>query len=412
MLEHTITAFAGTLLIVGLVAAGGSASGAAGSAPAAVPIGAAGSAPAAVPIGTASVTQKGAQVAWRVVSGAPFTPSSLAAERQSLCLVVDRASPVVAVGELCVGRFGRHSHVKLVYRHIAPSGVIGPARPVAATVTRQNAAELTASFLPASIGLPYRPLRWQVISVLAASGCSPAVTGCSYVLPARPALARLHTPRLAGCVAAGPSLVYGGSPTVHDIALTFDDGPWYEPPTMDFVTLLAREHVPATFFEIGRQIGGYDPTGSVQRAMLADGDMIGDHTWNHPDMAALSPAQQRSELELTVEAIRHATGFTPCLWRPPYGDTSPELDALARALGLLTVKWDIDPRDWALPGVHAIIDHVTTNARNGGIVEEHFGGGPRYQTLDALPREIARLRARGYKFVTVADLLGLRLIYR
>jgi peptidoglycan/xylan/chitin deacetylase (PgdA/CDA1 family) len=224
--------------------------------------------------------------------------------------------------------------------------------------------------------------------------------------------ARQRTPRLVGCIARGHSVVHGGSSQVHDIALTFDDGPWYEPPTIDFVKLLAREQVPATFFEIGRQISGYDPTGSVERAMLAAGDMIGDHTWDHPNMAVLGAAQQRSELERTVAAIRRATGFTPCLWRPPYGDISPELVSLARSLGLLTILWNIDPRDWALPGVNAIVDNVTANAHNGGIVEEHFGGGPRYETLAALPREIAALRARGYRFVTVAQLLGLRMVYR
>jgi len=199
---------------------------------------------------------------------------------------------------------------------------------------------------------------------------------------------------------------------VHDIALTFDDGPWGTPPTTDFIKLLAREHVPASFFEIGDQIREYDPTGSVERSMLAHGDTIGDHTWTHPDMAALGSAQQRSELELTVGAIRRATGFTPCLWRPPYGDISPELVSLARSLGLLTIMWNIDPRDWSLPGVGEIISNVTTNARNGGIVEGHFGGGPRYETIDALPKEIANLRARGYRFVTVAQMLGLRMIYR
>jgi peptidoglycan/xylan/chitin deacetylase (PgdA/CDA1 family) len=93
------------------------------------------------------------------------------------------------------------------------------------------------------------------------------------------ALARLHVPVLVGCVPAGPSLVYDGSPSLHEIALTFDDGPWSTPPTIDFVNRLAHYHVPGTFFEIGRQIPEFDPTGAVERAMLANGDMIGDHTW-------------------------------------------------------------------------------------------------------------------------------------
>lgn len=398
MRRHVIAKFSGSLLLVAVIATAGVTSGAAGGAR------------AAVPIDSASLTQNGPRLVWRVLAGGPFTASSLAAVGQSLCLAIARVKPAGSVGELCARPTGARSQLGLFFRHIAPTGSTGPARRVAATVTRPNADELTASFLPASVSVTYRPVRWQVLSLAPAPNCGG--TGCVYKVPALPALARLHTPKLIGCVPSGPSLVYGGSPKVHDIALSFDDGPWGDPPTMDFIRLLAREHVPASFFEIGDQISEYDPTGSVERAMLANGDMIGDHTWTHPDMAALPPAQQRSELELTVAAIRHATGFTPCLWRPPYGDISPQLDSLARSLGLLTIMWDIDPRDWALPGVNAIVDNVTANARNGGIVEEHFGGGPRFQTLSALPTEIANLRARGYRFVTVAQLLGLRMIYR
>jgi peptidoglycan-N-acetylglucosamine deacetylase len=78
----------------------------------------------------------------------------------------------------------------------------------------------------------------------------------------------------------------------------------------------------------------------------------------------------------------------------------------------VTVDWDIDPRDWAEPGVGEIDGNVIANARNGGIVEMHFGGGPRYETLDALPQMIDTLRHEGYTFVTVAQMLGLRLIYK
>jgi peptidoglycan-N-acetylglucosamine deacetylase len=393
--RRTIAAFAGALLTVGCVVGG-----AAGTV-------AAGSAPGALPIVSASLTQSGPQLVWRVVSADPFTPSSLAASHQSVCLGLGGAIR----GELCVGHHGRRSHPRLYFSRLTAAG-LDRAHRIAATVIRMSTDELTASFLPAAIGAGYRSLRWQVVSTAPAANCPPAGAACTDTLPARPKLAKLHTPKLVGCVARGPSLVYGGPPKVHDIALTFDDGPWGDPPTMDFIRLLAREHVPASFFEIGEQISEYDPTGSVERAMLANGDMIGDHTWTHPDMAGLPIAKQTSELELTVDAIRHATGFTPCLWRPPYGDISPELISLARSLGLVTVMWDIDPRDWSQPGVGEIIGNVTKNARNGGIVEEHFGGGPRFETLDALPKEIANLRARGYSFVTVAQLLGLRMIYR
>ncbi|MGH2886248.1 MAG: polysaccharide deacetylase family protein, partial [Solirubrobacteraceae bacterium] len=84
----------------------------------------------------------------------------------------------------------------------------------------------------------------------------------------------------------------------------------------------------------------------------------------------------------------------------------------ARSLGMTTIQWDIDPRDWALPGESEIISNVLDNAHNGGIIEEHFGGGPRFETLDALPAEVAGLRARGYQFVTLTQMLGYKLVYR
>jgi peptidoglycan/xylan/chitin deacetylase (PgdA/CDA1 family) len=74
--------------------------------------------------------------------------------------------------------------------------------------------------------------------------------------------------------------------------------------------------------------------------------------------------------------------------------------------------WNVDPRDWSMPGINAIYANVVSHATPGAIVIQHFGGGPRFQTLAALPKEIATLRRRGYRFVTVAQMLGLKLVYR
>jgi peptidoglycan/xylan/chitin deacetylase (PgdA/CDA1 family) len=129
-------------------------------------------------------------------------------------------------------------------------------------------------------------------------------------------------------------------------------------------------------------------------------------------MRRLSSSTQRQQLEQTSAAIKSASGFAPCLWRPPYGAQNPPLVGLARSLGLITVNWDVDTQDWTTPGTVTIYQRAVSGASNGSIILQHFGGGPRSQTLAAVPEEIATFRREGYRFVTLAQLLGLRLIYK
>lgn len=374
------------------------------------------SSPATQPLGVeaASLSQDGQDLVWRFELAAPFAPGALRRDGRSLCLLIERASTGSVTSELCLSGPRRGEHTPQLLD--VPVARPGPAVSVEATITRSSDRELTAQFLPSAVGLAYHSLRWQVISTLTAPGCTPAAPGsatCEALTPAKPSLLKLHTPRLVGCVATGPDWVFRGPSKVREIALTFDDGPWDDPPSLDFVQLLARLHAPATFFEIGDQIATYDPHGTIEREMLADGDMIGDHTWSHPDLVGLSASEQRDQLSSAAAAIRNATGgFEPCLFRAPYGAVDPALLQLARTMGFSTIQWDIDPRDWALPGESEIIGNVLTNAQNGGIVEEHFGGGPRYETLDALPAEIAGLRRDGYQLVTLTQMLGYKLVYR
>ena len=389
-----------------------------GGAFAARTLGATASQPAAqpLPIEAASLIQDGQQLLWRIQLADPFSPGALAHARRSLCLLIERVATGSVTGQACVIGPGHGSKApRLTYQPVTGARS-GEARLIDATVTRTSSHELAAEFLPSAVGARYRPLRWQVVSTLVGTACAPSTPGqtsCFGLYPSKPALLKLHQPQLVGCAPAGPSLVYRGPSHGREIALTFDDGPWYQPPPSAFLDVLERERVPATFFEIGRQIATYDPQGAYERRMLADGDMIGDHTWSHPNVAALPASEQRQQLLSAAAAIHQATGgFTPCLWRPPYGAISPSLVSLARSLGFLTIMWDVDPRDWANPGVGAIYDNVVANAQDGAIVLQHFGGGPRYETVAALPQEIDTLRRDGYRFVTVAQLLGLRLVYR
>jgi peptidoglycan-N-acetylglucosamine deacetylase len=398
------------LLLAGLLGASAEASNGSAAAPVTVPF----------QIRSASLAQQGQQLVWQVRLGQPFSVRRLTSGRRALCLLIEQVASGRVSGQLCLGRPRHSGRSRLLYMKVAGSHA-GPSSVIAATITWTGTTRFVASFLPAAIDLGYRPLRWQTISTVRAAACAPPRSGgsdgpdagCFELYPGKPTLLRLHRPVLVGCTASGPSIVYQGPSNLREIALTFDDGPWSDPPTAQFLQVLEREHVPATFFEIGRQISALDPHGVLERRMLADGDMIGDHTWSHPVMTRLRAAQQRTQLMDTATAIKRATGgFTPCLWRPPYGAISPRLVALARSLGFVTIMWDVDPRDWALPGVAAIYSNVVGNAHDGAIVLQHFGGGPREQTLAALPKEINTLRARGYRFVTVDQLLGLHALYR
>ncbi len=204
--------------------------------------------------------------------------------------------------------------------------------------------------------------------------------------------------KVIGCRAAGASYRLAGSPHRRVVALTFDDGPW--PTTPQVLSILERNHIHATFFLIGEQVRGRE---SILRRALADGDVLGNHTYTHANVTGGGYRQMAS----TQGAIRRATGYTPCLFRAPYGAVSGLAIRQARSLGMNTIEWSVDPRDWSRPGTGAIESRVLSAVRPGGIVLMHDGGGPRGETIAALPHIIATLRSRGYRFVTVPELLGL-----
>jgi peptidoglycan/xylan/chitin deacetylase (PgdA/CDA1 family) len=362
---------------------------------------------------SSSLVQQGRQVTWKLQLTTPFSPAALASGGRSLCLLLERVSNGSPTGQLCVaGPLPGGHNARLLYQKIGSSGP-GQAVAVNASVTRAGSRTLAATFRPTSFGVAYRSLRWQVINTLRPPACTPPKpnrVGCLTLFPAKPALARLHTPQLVGCVPSGNPFVSNGPRTRRVVALTFDDGPWYDTP--QFLDILEHYHVVATFFEIGEQIGTYGQDGAVERRMLADGDMVGDHTWSHPNVSGAG-SFAAGQISSTAAALKQATrGFTPCLFRAPYGATSPALIAEAHSMGFTTVQWDVDPTDWARPGTGAIYSRVVGGARPGSIILQHDGGGNRSETLAALPQEIQTLRSRGYGFVTVTQLLGQRLIYR
>ena len=196
------------------------------------------------------------------------------------------------------------------------------------------------------------------------------------------------------------SQVSSGGTAVREVALTFDDGP--SPYTGAVLAILRRLHVPATFFQTGTSIANF-PRQARQELEL--GVSIGDHTETHPFLAALPSAAQRSEIIADAHRI-HAYGAPyPRLFRPPYESFDPQTISLVRAAHMLMVLWSVDTRDFSRPGVGAIVATAVSDARPGGIILMHDGGGPREQTVAALPRIVALLRRRHYRLVTVGRLL-------
>lgn len=210
--------------------------------------------------------------------------------------------------------------------------------------------------------------------------------------------------RIVGCRSHGSS-DYTHGPHRYEVAIGFDDGPY--PDTPAFVRMLSSSHATATFFMIGRQVtGSYRET---MLRMLREGDVIGDHTWSHPDLTRAGDV--RGQLQSTLAAIRAQTGYTPCVFRPPYGSYDSAVVGTARSLGMATVTWNVDPTDYAQPGTAAIVHRVLAQVQQGSIIISHDGGGPRGQTLAAYPQIISALRRRGFGIVSIPKLLGFRPVY-
>ncbi|MDD5083719.1 MAG: polysaccharide deacetylase family protein [Candidatus Moranbacteria bacterium] len=204
---------------------------------------------------------------------------------------------------------------------------------------------------------------------------------------------------------------YGGTED-KKVVLTFDDGPSekYTPQVLD---ILKRYNVPATFFVMGLNANAHP---DILKRIVSEGHEIGNHTYTHPDVSAISKDQFRVEIDATERLLEGLLGRKSLLFRPPYAEdiepVTPEQVsplAISSNLGYYTVGINIDPTDWKRPGVDAIAQTVIDERRAGvgNVVLMHDSGGDRSQTVEALPRIIETLQADGYEFVTVSDILGL-----
>jgi peptidoglycan/xylan/chitin deacetylase (PgdA/CDA1 family) len=179
------------------------------------------------------------------------------------------------------------------------------------------------------------------------------------------------------------------SPEPAEVALTFDDGPG--PVTDALLDVLARHGARATFFSVGVQIAGCERR--LARA-AREGHEIGVHGWVHEDHRD-DPVGRAAAAARTADLVAEACGVRPRLFRPPYGFTSPELEAAIADRGLETVLWDVDPRDWEDPGPTAVHERTLAALTPGAVVLLHERPG----TVTALDTILGALA--GWRTVTV-----------
>lgn len=182
------------------------------------------------------------------------------------------------------------------------------------------------------------------------------------------------------------------------VALTYDDGPGL--PTPRLLDILQRRHARATFFLVGEMIRLRPATA---RRIARGHHEIGVHSWDHTNLTTLSTDRIRSQLLRTLRIIRNVTGVRATLSRPPYGATNRRVRMVERQLGLAEILWDVDTADWLYRDPDSVIRRALRGVRRNSIILMH---DIRPTTVDAAPRLIRALRSRGFKLVTVTELLG------
>lgn len=245
--------------------------------------------------------------------------------------------------------------------------------PPAATATPRPA--LTATPRPAATATPRPP--------------APAPTQAAAPPPAKPS-------------APASREVVRGNATVPAIALTFDAGAGASS-TADILAALAARNLRATFFLTGKWA---EQNPDLVRQIHAAGHEISNHSYNHPDFTKLSHGEMVEEINSTERIISRLTGTSTRPWfRFPFGARSAATQGVVTDLGYTSIYWTLDSLDSIGPPKtpQQLYDRVTGNAGNGYIVLMHIGSAP---TAAALPRIIENLQQRGFRLVTISELLS------
>ena len=179
------------------------------------------------------------------------------------------------------------------------------------------------------------------------------------------------------------------------VALTFDDGP-HPVYTKSLLDGLRERGVKATFFVVGENISGNE---DLIRQMAADGHLIGNHTYDHADISKLSDEENCRELQKTSDLVKSITGRQTAYVRPPFGNWKDSLDC---KVSMIAVKWTLDTLDWKSKNVTEIVKKVMQQVTDHDIILMH----DYYPTsVEAALQAVDKLKAKGYEFVTVEELI-------
>lgn len=204
-----------------------------------------------------------------------------------------------------------------------------------------------------------------------------------------------ESPEIKRLIALGRP-IYCAAPRGDEVALTFDDGPG--PYTRLMLAKLRKHGVRATFFVVGRNIGLVPGATRAERAIGA----VGDHTFSHPLLTSLAPAEARRQIVGTQTALERSSGGKVFLFRPPYGAHDATVDTIARTHGLLEILWNVDSADSLGANYAQIERNVIAGLRPGSIILMHENHG---QTIRAMLAIFAALQRKHLRAVSVPQLL-------
>ena len=188
-----------------------------------------------------------------------------------------------------------------------------------------------------------------------------------------------------------------------EIAMTFDDGP-HPKLTPMLLDMMKERGIKGTFFLVGKNVAEYP---EIAQRIVAEGHEVANHSWAHPQLTKLAPDALKKEIADTNAAIYQATGIQTTLMRPPYGAINAAITKrINEEFGLTIAMWSVDSIDWRIRNAEHVTKLITEKAAPGAIILAH---DIHPSTVQAMPAVFDTLSAKGYKFVTMSELIALDL---